>query len=104
MTRIASALPVPHRRERSRFSLASRKWPFGINIEFLNDIDGTRSAGDIFCFLGVAFYVAAISLTCLVLRETVLGTEHPNTLTTMDNLALVLRDQDKYEQMEETCR
>jgi hypothetical protein len=31
----------------------------------------------------------------LRLRETVLGKEHPNTLTSMSNLANVLRDQGK---------
>jgi hypothetical protein len=33
----------------------------------------------------------------LRLRETVLGKEHPSTLTSMNNLAGVLRDQGKYE-------
>jgi hypothetical protein len=38
----------------------------------------------------------------LGLKETVLGEEHPSTLTSMNNLAGVLRDQGKYEQAEET--
>jgi hypothetical protein len=33
------------------------------------------------------------------LSETVLGKEHPNTLRSMDDLAGVLRDQGKYEQV-----
>jgi hypothetical protein len=33
----------------------------------------------------------------LRLRETVLGKGHPSTLTSMNNLAGVLRDQGKYE-------
>ena len=37
----------------------------------------------------------------LGLRDTVLGKEHPSTLTSMNNLAMVLRDQGKYEQAEE---
>ena len=40
----------------------------------------------------------------LGLRETVLGKEHPDTLTSVNNLAGVLRDQGKYEQTKETCR
>src|SRR5271170_4373899 len=32
------------------------------------------------------------------------GTEHPSTLTSMNNLAMVLRDQGKYEQAEEMFR
>jgi hypothetical protein len=40
----------------------------------------------------------------LGLRETVLGKEHPDTLTTMNNLANVLSDQGKYEQAEEMHR
>jgi tetratricopeptide (TPR) repeat protein len=34
----------------------------------------------------------------------VLGNEHPDTLTSMNNLALVLRDQGKYEEAEEMYR
>ena len=34
-------------------------------------------------------------------RETVLGKEHPDTLTSVSNLASVLRDQGKYEAAEE---
>jgi hypothetical protein len=37
----------------------------------------------------------------LRLQETVLGKEHPDTLTSMNNLAGVLRDQGKHEQAEE---
>jgi Flp pilus assembly protein TadD len=37
----------------------------------------------------------------LRLSETMLGKEHPLTLTGMNNLALVLRDQGKHEQAEE---
>jgi hypothetical protein len=40
----------------------------------------------------------------LALCETVLGKEHPDTLTSMNNLALVLSDQGKYEQAEEIQR
>jgi tetratricopeptide (TPR) repeat protein len=36
----------------------------------------------------------------LSLKETVLGREHPSTLTTMSNLALVLDSQGKYEAAE----
>jgi hypothetical protein len=36
--------------------------------------------------------------------ETVLGKEHPSILTSMNNQALVLRDQGKYEQAEEMHR
>jgi Tetratricopeptide repeat len=36
-----------------------------------------------------------------ILSETVLGNEHPSTLMSMNNLALLLRDQGKYEQAEE---
>ena len=35
------------------------------------------------------------------LRETVLGKEHPSTLASTNNLAIVLRGQGKYEQVEE---
>jgi hypothetical protein len=38
------------------------------------------------------------------LVETVLGKEHPSTLTSMNNLAEVLRDQGKYKQVEEIHR
>jgi hypothetical protein len=34
----------------------------------------------------------------------VLGKEHPDTLTSMNNLAGILRDQGKYEQAEEMLR
>ena len=34
----------------------------------------------------------------LRLKETVLGKQHPSTLTSVDNLAAVLRDLGKYEQ------
>jgi Flp pilus assembly protein TadD len=34
------------------------------------------------------------------LRKEVLGTEHPHTLTSMSNLASVLRSQGKYEEAE----
>jgi tetratricopeptide (TPR) repeat protein len=37
----------------------------------------------------------------LKLSETVLGKEHPTTLTSMNNLATMLRDQGKNEQAEE---
>ena len=40
----------------------------------------------------------------LGLTETVLDKEHPDTLTSMNNLATVLSDQGKYEQAEETHR
>jgi tetratricopeptide (TPR) repeat protein len=40
----------------------------------------------------------------LGLRETVLGKEHPSTLTSVDNLALALRPQGKYEEAEEMHR
>jgi tetratricopeptide (TPR) repeat protein len=40
----------------------------------------------------------------LRLRETVLGKEHPDTLTSMNNLASVLSNQGKYEQAEEMLR
>jgi len=40
----------------------------------------------------------------LGLRETVLGKDHPFTLTSMNNLATVLRDQGKYEQTEKIHR
>jgi hypothetical protein len=40
----------------------------------------------------------------LGLQETVLGKEHPSTLTSMNNLATVLSDQNKYEQAEEMHR
>jgi Tetratricopeptide repeat len=40
----------------------------------------------------------------LRVRETVLGKEHPDTLTSMNNLATVLKDQGKYEQAEEMLR
>jgi hypothetical protein len=37
-------------------------------------------------------------------RQELLGKEHPDILTSMNNLALVLSDQDKYEQVEEMHR
>ena len=37
-------------------------------------------------------------------REKVLGKEHPSTLTSVDNLALVLQDQGKYEEAEQMNR
>jgi hypothetical protein len=40
----------------------------------------------------------------LGLKEAVLGREHPSTLTSTNNLALVLRYQSKYEQAEEMHR
>jgi hypothetical protein len=40
----------------------------------------------------------------LGLRETVLGREHHNTLMSMSNLAVMLRDQGKYAQAEEMHR
>jgi len=40
----------------------------------------------------------------LGLCETMLGKEHPDTLTSMSNLGAVLRDQNKYEQTEEMHR
>jgi tetratricopeptide (TPR) repeat protein len=40
----------------------------------------------------------------LGLMETVLGEEHPGTLTSMNILATLLRDQGKYEQAEEIHR
>ena len=40
----------------------------------------------------------------LDLRERVLGKEHPNTLLSMGNLALVLSNQGKYQQAEEMNR
>jgi hypothetical protein len=40
----------------------------------------------------------------LGLRETVLGKEHPVTLTGMNNLAVALRDQGKYEQVAANTR
>jgi len=39
-----------------------------------------------------------------VLRESTLGTEHPDTLTSMDNLASVLDDQDKFQDAEQIHR
>jgi hypothetical protein len=45
-----------------------------------------------------------MQLQVLGMRGTVLGTEHPGTLTSMNNLALVLSHQGKYEQAEETQR
>jgi hypothetical protein len=38
------------------------------------------------------------------LRKTVLSQDHPSTLTSTSNLAFVLRDQGKPEQVEETFR
>jgi hypothetical protein len=40
----------------------------------------------------------------LGLSETVLSKEHPDTLTSMNNLALVLGNQGKYEEAEEMHR
>ena len=40
----------------------------------------------------------------LELRETVLGKEHPNTLTSMSNLAGVLESQGKYEDASTLCQ
>jgi len=40
----------------------------------------------------------------LAMREKVLGGEHPDTLTSVSNLVLVLRDQGKYKVAEETSR
>jgi len=37
-------------------------------------------------------------------RERVLGNEHPSTLTSMNNLALVQRDQGKYDEAEQMYR
>jgi hypothetical protein len=45
--------------------------------------------------------VEEIQLQALGLRGMVLGTEHPDTLMSMNNLALVLSHQGKYEQAEE---
>jgi tetratricopeptide (TPR) repeat protein len=42
----------------------------------------------------------AMNRQTLALSETVLGREHPSTLTSMSNLALVLRRQGKYEDAE----
>ena len=39
-----------------------------------------------------------------LLREAILGKEHPDTLTSMNNLATVLRGQGKYEQAEDMHR
>src|ERR1700728_625097 len=36
-------------------------------------------------------------------RRRVLGQEHPDTLSSMHSLAMILRDQGKYEQVEEMC-
>jgi Tetratricopeptide repeat len=38
------------------------------------------------------------------LREKVLGREHPETLTSMNNLALVLSEQGEYEQAKKVRR
>jgi hypothetical protein len=40
----------------------------------------------------------------LGLKDTVLGKEHPSTLTSISNLATVLRDQGNYKQAEEMHR
>jgi hypothetical protein len=40
----------------------------------------------------------------LGLSETVPGKEHPSILTSLNNLAMTLRDQGKYEQAEEMLR
>ncbi|KAK4182065.1 kinesin light chain 3, partial [Podospora australis] len=40
----------------------------------------------------------------LGLMKTVLGEEHPEALTSMNNLALVLNDQGKYEEAKQTQR
>ena len=40
----------------------------------------------------------------LALMETVLGKEHPDTLTSMDNVALLLSSQGKYEEAEDIHR
>ncbi|KAK8127988.1 hypothetical protein PG984_009096 [Apiospora sp. TS-2023a] len=45
-----------------------------------------------------------INRRTLALRETVLGHEHPDTLGSMNNLALVLRQQGKYSEAEEMHR
>ncbi|OAL56153.1 hypothetical protein IQ07DRAFT_558137 [Pyrenochaeta sp. DS3sAY3a] len=47
-------------------------------------------------------YTAAERMTCasLAIREKVLGQEHPNTLTSVNNLGLVLESQGKYEEAE----
>ena len=40
----------------------------------------------------------------LELKEKVLGKEHPSTLDSMNNLALVLRNQEKYDEAEQIQR
>ena len=40
----------------------------------------------------------------LELKEKVLGKEHPSTLTSMNNMALVVGSQGKYEEAEEMKR
>jgi Flp pilus assembly protein TadD len=45
-----------------------------------------------------------MSRQTLELRESVLGKEHPSTLTSMSNLALVLDDRGKYEEAEQIHR
>jgi Tetratricopeptide repeat len=52
----------------------------------------------------LAKQVEEMQLQALGLRGTVLGKEHPDTLTSMNNLALVLSQQGKYEQAEEMHR
>jgi tetratricopeptide (TPR) repeat protein len=51
-------------------------------------------------------YAAAekIGRTAVVGREEVLGIEHPDTLTSVSNLGLVLERQGKYEEAEAMCR
>jgi hypothetical protein len=53
---------------------------------------------------GVGAEAEEIHRQALWLRKTVLGKEHPSTLTSVDNLALALRPQGKYEEAEEMHR
>ncbi|RDW59053.1 hypothetical protein BP5796_11977 [Coleophoma crateriformis] len=54
------------------------------------------------CYISIGQYSEAEKMhrQALALRERVLGAEHPSTLTSMDNLALVLGGQGKYSEAE----
>jgi nucleoside phosphorylase/tetratricopeptide (TPR) repeat protein len=106
LQRIAEAFPFPEHENRE---IWVRFLPHAQNILQLRGFGGTDedaeynllfNVAESFWLLGKYQYAEAMHRQALMLKEKVLGSEHPSTLDSMNNLALVLDSQGKYEEAE----
>ncbi|KAK3352633.1 hypothetical protein B0T25DRAFT_189556 [Lasiosphaeria hispida] len=108
LKRLADVFPFPEHENREEWIMYLPHTQYALQLQRTDDKEAPPglllSVGESFHMLGKYKEAEQMHRQALQLYEKMLGKEHPSTLSSMNNLALVLDSQGKYEEAEQMHR